>query len=103
MVLYNVRSQEERGIPQGGLEIPRRLLFEGSKKYVDMESKKLKKLRITKDKQTTSNDQEKAKAEPEAISKLVDIPVSHKRPSVLNFFILKRLKAMAVGKMQEYQ
>jgi len=56
MVLYNVRSQEERGIR---LEIPCCLLFEGSKKYVDMASKKLEKLRITKDKQTTSNDQEK--------------------------------------------
>jgi len=57
MVLYNAgRKRYSRGIPQGGLEVPCRLLFEGNKKYVDMTSKKLEKLRITKDKQTTSND-----------------------------------------------
>ena len=70
------RKRYSRGIPPGGLEIPCHLLFEGNKKYVNMTSKKLKKLRIIKDKQTTSNDQEKVKAEPEAMNKVVDLSLT---------------------------
>ena len=62
MVLYNVRSQGERGIPQSGLEIPCHLLFEGTKKYIDITPKKLEStLSTTKETlKTTLNDQEHA-------------------------------------------
>jgi len=39
------RRRYSRGIPQGGLEIPCRLIFEGLEKYVNMASNKLEKLK----------------------------------------------------------
>ena len=88
-----------RGIPQGGLEIPCRLIFEGSKKYVDMSLKKLEKLKNTKEKPTSDvREETKKPVKTEAISQVVD---SHKKASDLNFVILKRSKRITVGKKQE--
>ena len=46
-----------RSIPQGGLEIPCRLVFEGSKKYVDIASRKIEGLRNTKNKPASDDHQ----------------------------------------------
>ena len=68
-----------QGIPQGGLEIPCCLIFEGSKKYVEMSQKKLEKVQNMKAKEREAKETVKA----EATSKVVDLTAREsKRPKL---------------------
>jgi len=76
------RRRYSRSIPQGGLEVPCRLLFEGSKKYVDMASRKLEQLRIA-EKKTVGVSPEEPK-EPKSKSKVVDLTPATKRAKLFH-------------------
>ena len=49
------KRRYSRGIPQGGLEIPCHLAFEGPKKYIDISSRKIARLRNSKNKPASDN------------------------------------------------
>ena len=68
------KRRYSRGIPQGGLEIPCSLVFEGPKKYIDTSSRKIARLRNTKDKPASDDHREETKepAKVEATTKVVD-------------------------------
>jgi len=80
MVQLIVRLLDSQGIPQGGLEIPCRLIFKGLEKYVNMTSSKLK----AKDK--TSRDApvetRNEAVNVEATSNVVDLMQESKRPKL---------------------
>ena len=99
------RRRYSRGIPQGGLEIPCRLTFEGPRKYTDMLSSKIMRLRSTTDKPTSDDRKEteltakvvqkfgdvedeppsgtlKANKQSEAITKVVDLTQESKQPKL---------------------
>ena len=79
------RRRYSRGIPQGGLEIPCRLIFEGLEKYVNITSSKLEKVKA---KNKTAKDaseevmKEAMKVELEATSNVVDLTQQSKRPKL---------------------
>ena len=99
------RRRYSRGIPQGGLEIPCRSTFEGPRKYTDMLSSKIMRLRSTTDKPTSDDSKEteltakvverfgNAEDKPpsgtleenkqsEAITKVVDLTQESKQPKL---------------------
>ena len=98
------RRRYSQGIPQGGLEIPCCLTFEGPRKYSDMLSSKIMRLRSTTDK-PTSDDRKETKLtaiverfgnaedkppsgtleenkQSEAITKVVDLTQESKQPKL---------------------
>ena len=75
MEQFTVKLSDEEGsrvIPQGGLEIPCRLTFEGPRKFTDMFSSKIMRLRSTTDK-PTSDDRKETELTAKVVQRFGDV------------------------------